>query len=141
MYPSGRGGYQNVLRDRSTSGEETARVDACLRYLPVKKPQMRGAWLRTLDPMLLRIKRRWNELRSRSGATREEKDAAAGPREFGQFLLRERGLRALHATAPLRRLLLQEAKMDADAPVSPELRKLAALLSGSTRPYVRGTVP
>ena len=27
--------------------------------------------------------------------------------------------------------------MDADAPVSSELRKLAALLSGSTRPYVR----
>ena len=42
--------------------------------------------------------------------------------------------RALHATAPLRRLLLQEAKMDADAPVSSELRKLAALLSGVRDP-------
>ena len=40
----------NVLRDRSTSGEEIAKVDACLRYLLVKKPQMRGAWLRTLGP-------------------------------------------------------------------------------------------
>ena len=27
--------------------------------------------------------------------------------------------------------------MDADAPVSSELRKLAALLSGSTRPFIR----
>jgi len=128
----------NVLRDRSTSGEEIAKVDACLRYLLVKKPQMRGAWLRTLGP---------NAAADRAALERASATKAAPPVEkrtqppglanLGNSCYANAVCRALHATAPLRRLLLQESKMDVEAPVSSELRKLAALLSGSTRSYIR----
>jgi ubiquitin C-terminal hydrolase len=128
----------NVLRDRSTSGEETARVDACLRYLLVKKPQMRGAWLRTLGPNAAADQKALERASvTKTAPPVEKRTQPPGLANLGNSCYANAVCRALHATAPLRRLLLQEAKMDADAPVSSELRKLAALLSGSTRPYIR----
>ena len=134
----------NVLRDRSTSGEETARVDACLRYLLVKKPQMRGAWLRTLGPNAAADRAALERASvTKTAPPVEKRTQPPGLANLGNSCYANAVCRALHATAPLRRLLLQEAKMDAEAPVSSELRKLAALLSGSTRSvsYTHLTLP
>ena len=109
----------NVLRDRSTSGEETARVDACLRYLLVKKPQMRGAWLRTLGPNAAADQKALERASvTKTAPPVEKRTQPPGLANLGNSCYANAVCRALHATAPLRRLLLQEAKMDADAPVT-----------------------
>ena len=127
----------NVLRDRSTPGDEVARVDACLRYLLVKKPTMRGAWLRTLGPNAAADQKALERASVTKPPVVEKRTQPPGLANLGNSCYANAVCRALHATAPLRRLLLQESKMDVDAPVSSELRKLAALLSGSTRSYIR----
>ena len=128
-----------TLRDRATSSEDITRVDASLRYLLLRKPELRGPWMRALIP---------DAAADRAAAARAARGPASAPAlvgkpqppglaNLGNSCYANAICRALHATAPLRRLLLENSRLDADAPVTSELRKLAALLSKSTRPHIR----